>query len=102
IDPADTQVAMEYAFLAYETKQRQQARRIFDRVRKSGEAPFAATAEQAFQNVDAPLAAGIERWKKAIEMGAGDFSVHFELATLAGCSPPAAPGCPISAGSGKR
>ena len=83
IDPADTQVAMEYAFLAYETKQRQQARRIFDRVRKSGEAPFAATAEQAFQNVDAPLAAGIERWKKAIEMGAGDFSVHFELATLA-------------------
>jgi len=42
-------VAMEYAFLAYETNQRQQARRIFDRVRKSGESPFAATAEQAFQ-----------------------------------------------------
>jgi Flp pilus assembly protein TadD len=83
MDPADTQVAMEYAFLAYETNERQQARRIFDRIRKSGEAPFAATAEQAFQNVDAPLAAGIERWSKAIEMGAADFSVHFELATLA-------------------
>ena len=83
MDPADTQVAMEYAFLAYETNQRQQARRIFDRVRKSGESPFAATAEQAFQNVDAPLAAGIDRWTKAIEMGAGDFGVHFELAALA-------------------
>ena len=82
-DPADTQVALEYAFLAYDTNQRQQARRIFDRVRKSGEQPFAATAEQAFQNVDAPLAAGIERWTKAIEMGAGDFSVHYELARLA-------------------
>jgi Flp pilus assembly protein TadD len=83
MDAADTQVAMEYAFLAYETKQRQQARRIFDRIRKSGEAPFAATAEQAFQNVDGPLAAGIARWTKAIEMGADDFSVHFDLATLA-------------------
>src|SRR5262249_23680436 len=41
------------------------------------------TAEQAFQNIDAPLAAGIDRWKKAIEMGANDFAAHFELATLA-------------------
>ncbi len=79
IDPNDTQVAMEYAFLCYETKEQQQARRIFDRIRKTGD----ATAEQAFQNIDAPLAAGIERWKKAIEMGADNFSAHFELATLA-------------------
>jgi Tfp pilus assembly protein PilF len=82
-DPADTQVAMEYAFLAYETNERQPARRIFDRVRKGGQAPFAATAEQAFRNIDAPLAAGIARWKTAIEMGADNFSAHFELATLA-------------------
>ena len=79
MDPNDTQVAMEYAFLCYETKQRQQARRIFDRIRKTGD----ATAERAFHNIDAPLAAGIERWKKAIEMGADNFSAHFELATLA-------------------
>jgi len=39
--------------------------------------------ERAFRNIDAPLAAGIERWKKAIEMGADNFSAHFELATLA-------------------
>jgi Tfp pilus assembly protein PilF len=79
MDPNDTQVAMEYAFLCYETKEQQQARRIFDRIRKTGD----ATAEQAFRNIDAPLAAGIERWKKAIEMGADNFSAHFELATLA-------------------
>jgi Tfp pilus assembly protein PilF len=79
IDPADAQVAKEYAFLCYETKERQQARRIFDRIRKSGD----AVAEQAFRNIDAPLAAGIERWKKAIAAGADNFSAHFELATLA-------------------
>lgn len=79
IDPNDTQVALEYAFLCYETKEQAQARRIFDRLRRKGN----ATAEQAFQNIDAPLAAGIERWRKAIELGADNFSAHFELATLA-------------------
>jgi Tfp pilus assembly protein PilF len=83
IDPTDTQVAMEYAFLCNETKKVAQARRIFDRIRKSGDAAFAPTAEKAFQNIDAPLAEGIARWKKAIELGADNFSAHFELATLA-------------------
>src|ERR1700722_14220132 len=79
IDPQDIQVAMEFAFLCYETKEQAQARRIFDRIRKAGN----AEAELAFQNIDGPLAAGIERWKKAIEMGADNFSAHFDLATLA-------------------
>ena len=79
LEPADFQVAMEFAFLAYETKLQAEARRIFDRIRKTGN----LTAEQAFQNIDAPLAAGIERWKSAIAMGADNFSAHFELATLA-------------------
>jgi Tfp pilus assembly protein PilF len=78
-DPQDTQVAMEFAFLCYETKEQAQARRIFDRIRKTGN----AVAEQAFQNIDAPLGAGIERWKSAIQLGADNFSAHFELATLA-------------------
>lgn len=82
IDPADSQVAMEFAFLAYETKQQAEARRVFDRIRKLG-GPSATTAEKAFQNIDAPLAAGIERWTKAIAMGGDNFSAHFELATLA-------------------
>ncbi len=79
IDPADDQVAMEYAFLCYETKEQAQARRIFDRIRRTGN----ATAEQAFQNIDAPLAAGIERWQQALALGGESFSAHFELATLA-------------------
>lgn len=82
IDPADAQVALEFAFLAYETKQQAEARRIFDRVRKTT-CPSASTAEWAFQNIDAPLAAGIERWTNAIAMGGDNFSAHFELASLA-------------------
>ncbi len=82
LNPADTQVAMEYAFLCFETKQQAQARRIFDRIRKiSG--PSAKTAEQAFQNIDGPLADGIARWTQAIAKGGANFSAHFELATLA-------------------
>ena len=37
LEPADHHVALEYAFLCYETKQRAEARRIFDRIRKSGD-----------------------------------------------------------------
>ena len=82
IDPLDNQVALEFAFLAYETKQQVEARRVFNRIRKMG-GPSATTAEQAFQNIDQPLAAGIERWLSAIAAGGDSFSAHFELATLA-------------------
>ncbi len=44
MDPADVQVALEYAFLCNDTKEQAQARRIFDRIRKTGN----ATAEQGF------------------------------------------------------
>ena len=77
--PADEHVAMEYAFLCYETKQQAIARRIFDRIRKTGN----ATAEQAFQNIDRPLAEGIARWSKAAELTPENFSAHQELAALA-------------------
>ncbi|MGA2272431.1 MAG: tetratricopeptide repeat protein [Bryobacteraceae bacterium] len=79
IDSADLQVAMEYAFLCYESKREAEARRIFDRIRQTGN----AEAEQAFQNIDRPLAAAIERWKSALAAGPDNFSAHFELAHLA-------------------
>jgi len=79
LDPADQHVALEYAFLCYETKLRAEARRIFDRIRKTGD----TTAEQAFQNIDQPLAEGIARWRKALEMSPDNFSAHQELAALA-------------------
>jgi Tfp pilus assembly protein PilF len=77
--PADDQVALEYAFLCYETKQQITARRVFDRLRKSGN----PVATQAFENVDRPLREGIARWKQALELSPGNFSAHEELARLA-------------------
>jgi Tfp pilus assembly protein PilF len=83
LDHNDTHVALEYAFLCYETKKQAEARRIFDRIRKTGDPASAATAEQAFENIDTPLHTGIERWSKALEMNPGNFSAHDELADLA-------------------
>src|SRR5579863_5329912 len=83
LDHNDAHVALEYAFLCYETKKQAEARRIFDRIRKTGDPTSAATAEQAFQNIDTPLRTGIERWSKALELNPGNFSAHHELAELA-------------------
>ena len=84
LDPADTHVAMEYAFLCYESRGdavvwKATARRIFDSLRKRGN----AEAERAFQNIDRPLGEGIERWTKALQTGSESYSVHYELAQLA-------------------
>src|SRR4051794_557662 len=79
LEPADTSAALEYAFLCYETRQEAEARRVFDRIRRTGN----ATAEQAFHNIDDPLAEGIARWRQALELGGDNFSTHFELAKLA-------------------
>ncbi|HKW99300.1 MAG TPA: tetratricopeptide repeat protein [Bryobacteraceae bacterium] len=83
LDANDTHVALEYAFLCFETKKQAEARRIFDRIRKTGDPASRATAEQAFQNIDVPLKTGIERWKRALELSPESFSAHHELATLA-------------------
>jgi len=79
LDPRDDHVALEYAFLCYETKQQAVARRIFDRIRKTGN----GTAGEAFENIDRPLREGIARWTKALEMSPDNFSGHEELARLA-------------------
>ena len=84
LDPADTHVALEYAFLCYESRGdamvwKATARRIFDRLRKQDN----AEAERAFQNIDRPLAEGIERWTQALELGTDSFSANYELAQLA-------------------
>ncbi len=84
----DETAAIEFAFLAYETKKPIEARRMFDRLRHKGSAATRATAEQAFQNIDRPLADGIARWKEALARSANPndlamFSAHWELAQLA-------------------
>ncbi len=79
LNPADEHIALEYAFLCYETKQPIIARRTFDRIRKTGN----ATAADAFENIDRPLREGIARWKQALELAPDNFSTHEELARLA-------------------
>ncbi len=84
IDPADSHVALEYAFLCFETvgdapARKAEARRIFLQVSKTGD----PTATATFRNVDEPLAAGIARWQKVLASSKPTFSAHFELAQLA-------------------
>jgi Tfp pilus assembly protein PilF len=79
LDPRDDHVALEYAFLCYETRQQAIARRIFDRIRKTGN----QTAAEAFENIDRPLREGIARWTRALELSPDNFSAHEELARLA-------------------
>lgn len=83
LDPPDVHVALEYAFLCFETKKQAEARRIFDRIRKTGDPASRATAEQAFQNIDAPLKAGIAQWSAAAAASPENFSAHYDLATFA-------------------
>jgi tetratricopeptide (TPR) repeat protein len=83
LDSTDQHVTIEYAFLCYETKQQAVARRVFDRLRKTGDATADKTADDAFQNIDKPLAEGIARWSAALAMSPDNFSAHEELAKLA-------------------
>ena len=84
----DEKAQLEYAFLCYETKKPIEARRTFDRLRKSGNAATKATAEQAFQNIDRPLGENIQRWQRALATavdpnGISMYSAHWELAETA-------------------
>ncbi len=61
---------------------------MFDRLRQRGSAATRSTAEQAFQNIDRPLAEGIARWKEALARSANPndrsmYSAHWELGELA-------------------
>ena len=88
LNPKDETAALEFAFLAFETKKPIEARRMFDQLRKSSNPQTRATAERAFQNIDKPLADSIARWKQALERTDKPnditmFSAHWELAQTA-------------------
>ncbi|MDQ2948812.1 MAG: tetratricopeptide repeat protein, partial [Acidobacteriota bacterium] len=88
LNPADFHVSLEYAFLCFESQDqavtfKATARRIFDRIRTTGDPASRATAEQAFQNIDTPLKSGIERWTAALALSPDNFSAHYDLAILA-------------------
>lgn len=79
LDPQDDHVALEYAFLCYETRQQVSARRVFDRLRQKGN----AEAAEAFERIDQPLREGIASWTRVVERTPDNFSAHEELARLA-------------------
>jgi len=88
LDANDETAALEFAFLAYETKKPIEARRTFDKLRQSANPATRKTAEQAFTNIDKPLADGIARWQDALRRvpdanALSTFSAHWELAQLA-------------------
>jgi len=88
IDPDDFHVALEYAFLCHEARdnapaRKAEARRIFARIKDSGDAESRATASRAFAGIDAPLAGGIARWQQVIATSPPTFSALYELAQLA-------------------
>ena len=82
LDAGDAHVALEYGFLCYETKKQAEARRVFDRLRRTAAGDARATAEQAFQNIDRPLAEGIARWSAVVVQTPKNFSARQELARL--------------------
>ncbi len=82
LDPADERIALEYGYLCYETRKPAEARRVFDRLRKTASGETRTQAEQAFRNVDQPLADGIARWSAVVAQSPRDFSAHQELARL--------------------
>ncbi len=81
--PEDEDAALEFAFLAHDTGQRGESRRVFDRLRQSRNPRVRTTAETAFFNIDQALAEGIARWQSAAEQRPQADSVHEELAQLA-------------------
>ena len=83
LDPSAERIALEYAFLCYETRKTAEARRTFDRIRKTGSPEARGVAERAFENIDGPLVEGIARWSAVVGKSPQDFSAHLELARLA-------------------
>ncbi len=88
VNDKDETAALEFAFLAFETKKPIEARRTFNRLRHTGSKATRMSAEQAFENIDRPLADGIARWKEALGKSPNAnslamFSAHWELAQLA-------------------
>jgi len=83
LDPSAERIALEYAFLCYETRKTAEARRTFDRIRTTGSPEARVVAGQALENIDRPLVEGIARWGAVVAKSPQDFSAHMELARLA-------------------
>lgn len=82
-DPADEQIALEYAFLSYETRQPQAARRVFLRLQSSQRERVRTLAREAMERIDSGLNQALSQWKSAVLAAPRQWSAHEELARLA-------------------
>jgi tetratricopeptide (TPR) repeat protein len=82
LDPKDWLAALEYAYLCYETSQRNEALAIFRRVAEEGDADSAAKAKPVYQRLSHELDVSIARWKDGVARVPGSFSAWEELARL--------------------
>ena len=74
-------VALEYAFLCFETRKEAEARRIFDRLRRSADPSTSATAAKPSRISTGRWLPASRRWTEALRRGDNSFSTHYELAT---------------------
>ncbi|HYM11749.1 MAG TPA: tetratricopeptide repeat protein [Bryobacterales bacterium] len=80
LDPGDLHVALELAFLCYESGQEARALELFDLVRRRGDAASQKTAAEALARADAALRAAIERWSAAVQQDPANQAARLELA----------------------
>jgi len=79
LDPQDFRVALELAFLSYETGQEARALQLLDQVRQSGDADSKKTAEEAFDRIDRALRASIEQWSMVVTQDPQNRAARLEL-----------------------
>ncbi len=80
--PSEERLALEYAYLCYETNRRPEAFEIFLRLKQAKDEQIRAQATETFKRLDAGLQTEIARWTEAAAMSPGSYSVHEELAHL--------------------
>lgn len=80
LNPLDHHAALEYAFLCHETRRRAEARQVFDRVRREAQGESRATAQAAYDRVNAAFQAAIAQWTEAARERPDSDTVHEELA----------------------
>ncbi len=80
LEPKDDRIALELAFLYYETGQEARALELLDRVRRSPDPALQKTAAETFAHADGELRAAIERWSAAVRQDPSNRAARLELA----------------------
>jgi len=81
LDPQDYRVALELAFLCYETGQETRALELLDDVRIRGDEESRKIAAATLARVDRELSASVEQWTAAVQQDPGNRAARLELAS---------------------